>query len=498
MKCSFREIYAYMLRRSCFCLIFFCFYLNIATARQLIIPNSLLTILKLKDEQEKEKKLIGYVKYVFEKDPLDHLYGIKIQTHGLLMKYNVQNKAAIDYFIESICQIRTSHHNEAEKALISAIFEACKNEDHYLLYTFYSHLAFLQTYLGNTTDAISNFGKAKKEAILLDDAYLQVLIAINISDIYYRNNFYSQSLSYLNQARLIMAKNKIREQRLINIINYNKAENFFRTNRIDSLKKYNYLLNEAKSGTNKLYYFRKRTDYYVALLQNDYKNVIKTIIALKSDTLYRYENTDDQNLADAYYRAGLPDSAKQIINRLLEDKAQNNHPEIKSHLYEVLGQIAEADHNYEQTAYNYNIALQQAKEQIGRLTQVDTISSQIKMDEMQGTYIQKEGVYKTERLWLIFMVIVAMLAIVIGALFYFSIKQKRYYEKLLFETKKEELSFINSHEVRRHLSNILGIIDTIKQSENKLQAYLQGEDHLLCAAENLDKATKSIAAKLND
>ncbi|MDB5111484.1 MAG: hypothetical protein JWR67_2598, partial [Mucilaginibacter sp.] len=40
--------------------------------------------------------------------------------------------------------------------------------------------------------------------------------------------------------------------------------------------------------------------------------------------------------------------------------------------------------------------------------------------------------------------------------------------------------------------------DTIKQSENKLQAYLQGEDHLLCAAENLDKATKSIAAKLND
>jgi hypothetical protein len=78
------------------------------------------------------------------------------------------------------------------------------------------------------------------------------------------------------------------------------------------------------------------------------------------------------------------------------------------------------------------------------------------VDEMEGAYIRKEESYKRARLWLPFTAVSAVLIIGIGIMFYRNIRQKRHYEQLFFQFKKDELSFINSHEVRRHLSNIMG------------------------------------------
>jgi hypothetical protein len=264
---------------------------------------------------------------------------------------------------------------------------------------------------------------------------------------------------------------------------------------VDSLAKYNRVLNSAKTGTAKLYSFKKRTDYYLQLLHGDYKAAITNIRTLKKDTSFKYDNLDEQNLADALYHNGKPDSAKLIVNNLLADQAQNNHPEIKLHLFEVLGNIAQDANDNKQAAYNYKMSLQQAKDHIGRLTQVGSISSQIKMDEVQNDYLQKETAY---RLWLVFVIIIALLTLIFGIIFYRSVKKRRYYEKLLFTSQKAELAFINSHEVRRHLSNIMGIIDTIKHSENKSKAYLQAQEHLFCSAEKLDEALKDFSKKLDN
>jgi len=76
--------------------------------------------------------------------------------------------------------------------------------------------------------------------------------------------------------------------------------------------------------------------------------------------------------------------------------------------------------------------------------------------------------------------------------------KKRHYEKLLFTAKKEELANINSHDIRRHLTNILGIIDVLKHSDNKEQEYLNVEQHLFYSAEKLDESIKDIAKKLDE
>jgi hypothetical protein len=488
-----------MLKRLYLFILFLClsFHLSAVNNAPNIKTPALLDALRQTDPKIREQKLSKFIKDYFGDITIKSLYSDKLLLSKLLAEYNVENRIAFEYFAESIYQQRLLNPGGATTNLLAAIDAASKNADHYLLYYFFNYYAFSLTDGGSTIDAVQSFRRAKKEAILINDYYSQVIVDINISDIYYKNNFFIQSITYLNQAQEILIINQVADPRLVNIIYYNKAENYFRMNKIDSLKKYNALLNDPQRGPYKIYIFRNRTNYYLSILNKDYPRAIKAMKGLRTDTLYKFDDTDEQNLADAYYNAGMPDSARYIINNLLVKASQNNHPEIKFHLYGMLGDIAEKKNDNKQAAYNFKMALQQSEEQINRLTQVGNISSQMNIEEMQNTYIQKEEAYKRQRMWLIFIVVVSVLTIATGGMLYRNITQKRYYEKLLFFAKKEELAFINSHEVRRHLSNILGIVDMIRHSDNKDKDYKEAENHLLHAAENLDEAIKNISHKLD-
>jgi hypothetical protein len=82
-------------------------------------------------------------------------------------------------------------------------------------------------------------------------------------------------------------------------------------------------------------------------------------------------------------------------------------------------------------------------------------------------------------------------------MFYRTVKQKRHYEQLLFVAKKQELSFINSHDVRKHLTNIMGLITVIEQSDDKEQSYQEAEGYLFTAARQLDQSIRNISEKLD-
>ncbi|MFI5138245.1 MAG: hypothetical protein ACHQIM_10495, partial [Sphingobacteriales bacterium] len=261
---------------------------------------------------------------------------------------------------------------------------------------------------------------------------------------------------------------------------------------------YNKKLKKSKANTYKLYTYKNRTDYYLYLLHHDYKNAIKLIHAMQNDEGNKFDENDRRNLSDAFYKDGQLDSAKFIINQLLSEPSASNHPEFKYHLYEVLGEIAEQQGDYKSSSGYFKLSLQQSKDNMNRLTQVDNISSLIKVDEIEGLYAQKKESYEKERWWLILAVVCALLAILVIAMFYRAIRQKRHYERLLFRAKKNELAFINSHDVRKHLTNILGLIDVVRHGKDKEKQYFEVEDHLFCSAEGLDKAIKNISEKLDD
>ncbi|QHS56877.1 tetratricopeptide repeat protein [Mucilaginibacter sp. 14171R-50] len=460
--------------------------------------DSLLHILQITDPDLKEKKLVLNIRYYFNDVPVKKLETTKSELLNILQTHHVQNQEALEYFVETMYQMGIKRYKEAEKTLTKATELAHKNKAHYLLYACFTHMAFLQTIKGNTIEAISNFRLARKEALTLNDAYIQAMVDINISDIYYKNNLYSQSLLYLQEAQGIVDQKKFADNILQVMIWSNKAENYFCLGKADSVALYSKLLNNAPNTSGRLYTIHKRMAYYLALLQQNYQQAVALIRAAKDDPKFVFEAYDELNLADAYFKAGKLDSARNVALQVLAGREYQNHPEIQVRLYEILGGVALNRSDKDEAVLQYQLALGQAKKQIERLTQVGIISSQIKVDEIEGAYIRKEESFKRTRLWLVFTAISAILIIGIGTMLYRNIRQKRHYEQLFFKFKKDELAFINSHEVRRHLSNILGIVTVIENSDNKEDAFHESRNHLVNAAVQLDDAIKNISAKLDE
>jgi hypothetical protein len=481
-----------------FYFLIFCIVFSSAQVRPAAKTDGLLDILQINEGALRENALVQYIKDKFVASSIKNLDATRIAIDECLYKNDAPNKTAFEYFVKSMYQRRLSHMDDSEAALIKAIQSSDKDNDSFLSYTFLNFLGYLQTEEGKVTAAVSTYRMAKKDAIKLNNTNLQMITDINISDVYCKNAFYDQSLLYLDQAQAIGSKYWPDDQRLKNVIYYNKSENFFRMNKPDSLQIYNQKLKVSKANTYKLYTYKNRTDYYLFLLHHNYKRAINLIHQMKSDEGYIFDDGDLQNLSDAYYKNGQPDSAEFIINQLLVKPSESNHPEIKYHLYDLLGQITQQRGDYMSATLDFKLALQQSKANMDRLTQVDNISALMKLDELEGYYSQKDELYARERMWLVFAIILALLVILIIAMFYRTIKQKRHYEKLLFTAKKEELAFINSHDVRKYLTNILGLIEVIRGSDNKRKQYLEAEDYLFKSAQDLDKAIKNISKKLDD
>lgn len=463
-----------------------------------IQKDSLINDLSIKDQGELERRVTKFITIVLKNAPRAGISAKKQAISEVLSGFQFENKQSILLFLEGVYQEQLQKKPAAERAFLAAINEVRKTNDHYLLYLYFSHLAFLQTDKGNLIDAVYSYGVAKDELRKINDSYPEISLNINMADAYYTSGLYIQSLSCLDEAQSINNTNKVGRRVIQGIINNNKAEVFFKMHNHDSLKLYHDKLFGPDNEGYKLYSYQKRSAYCLQLLKGDYAGAIKLINELLKDSRYVKNNQDLQSLADAYFGNGQIDSAASKINALLAMPALNNQAGIRYHLYEMLGQIAQQKNNYNLAAYNFKLALEQSRQNINNLTQVGNLSSKIKIDEVQGLYYVNLLKYQRERLILILVIVIAVLMVIVITILYRGNRQKRHYEKLLYASQKHELAIMNSHEVRNHLSNILGLLDLLDDEENNANELLKTKDYLLYSAEQLDKALKNVSQKLSD
>ncbi|MDN3549056.1 hypothetical protein [Mucilaginibacter aquaedulcis] len=478
-------------------LLFICCFSTVF-AQQRVKNDSLLNFIQIKDENLREQKLVTYIKTNFQDLPLDGLRLEKDSLIGLISNSKIYNSDALILLAESIYEKRLLRFSEAKKLMLSAVEKVQKKSNHFLLYTFFSQLAFIQTDEGDAIDAVYSYELAKGEVKKLNDPYLEAILYVNISDIYYRIGLYSQSLFYLDKAQDLSSKHQLHQVNFLRLVNYNKAENYFRTNNYDSLSFYHKNLLALKGQSNKLYTSQKRTGYYLLLLKHDYKAAILNINLLLKDSSYVKDDIDEQHLASSYFFNKQIDSAGYVINDLLQRPMLINHPEIKFQLYEMLGEIAQIKNDNKQAALNFKLSLQQSKQNINNLTQVGNVASQMKISDVQSLYYENMLTYKKEQLKLRFIVAVAFLIVIIIAISYRTTRQKRHYEKLLHTARMHELANINSHEVRNHLSNILGLLDLMNDEDNEGSELYRTKHYLHYSAEQLDKALKNVSKKLSN
>ena len=473
----------------------FTLFISFYSKAQSPVSDNAFKNLQAKDKTAQQKEWVLYLSGSYKNVAAGKLRDQKDKNDALLKKYNLSYGTALKYFNESAYQELSLHQQDSKYYMLRAAQAAIKSNSDYLSHTFLNYLAYKETEEGNVIEAVSSYRTAKKYAVKLNDPRLELVTDVNISDVFYKNAFYNQSLFYLNEAQSLSVQYFPNDERIKTVIYYNKAESFFKLGKIDSLSAYYDKLKQPLPAATKLFTYQNRTGYYLSLLRHDYKKAIAMINAMRLDKRFDFNDRDLQNLADAYYFSSQPDSARVIINRLLAKPSLANHSEIKLHLYDVLGRIAEQQNDYKTAEFDYKMSLQQSEFNMSRITQVNSISSLIKTDELENYYSQRDENYQKQRVLLISAIVFALLIALVITVFYRAVRQKRHYERLLFNAKKSELAFINSHDVRKHLSNIIGLVDvmcTCKHTDNE-----HTKQYLLNSAQNLDKAIRNIAEKID-
>ncbi|MGN8069224.1 hypothetical protein [Mucilaginibacter sp. 22184] len=273
--------------------------------------DSLVDFIHIKDVITRDRKIMEYIKYGLGASQTEIAKKRNIVIDSL-SKYDFENKKAFLLFTDAIFNARVSRYDRAKKYLIGAVEAAQNTPDHFLLSAFYTNLAFTQTDEGNPIEASYYYELVKQEVQKLNDPSLEVALYINISDLYCANELYIQSISSLDKAQHIINENKLDYPIFYTIINFNKAENYFRLENYDSLKVYHNRLYSPENQHRKLYSFQKRTGYYLLLLEHRYTATISVINVLLKDTKYVKTDFDLMQLTTAYIKNGQQTGQKTL------------------------------------------------------------------------------------------------------------------------------------------------------------------------------------------
>ena len=457
--------------------------------------DSLTSILKLPDDDARDRQMIDFLynRYLYSSLSDHTIYSL----HDTVHKYDQAQESEYENFASALINRRVFKFDEAERYLLKAISAAQKADHKFLLFTFYSNMGFVKTDKGEPLAALQSYQVAHKIGEDLNDPKLVATTDINMSDLYGKIQLYTQALHYLGHAQDFCRLNPTKAGvEMCTNIDINKAEIYFKLGNKDSLNYYAGRIDVADNHLYDIQRIRNRMHYYQYLLEKDYPKAIDIIKNVLLDRKYD-RNVDRWNLADSYYKLNKLDSAELIAGEIISD-VELKSPQIRYQSYKLLSLISQQRGDFKSAAYQNGLALNELEGFLKSMVHVGDLSSQMRLEQLESSYLVKTSNYKKEQALLILAVILAVLLIIIVAMFYFNIRQKRRYENIIYLNKTRELAFLNSHEMRKHLANILGIcnlLHTEKLEESELNQYHQ---YLSTSAQQLDESIMTMEKKLNE
>ena len=408
-----------------------------------------------------------------------------------ISKSNLPDKKAITYQIEGLYAKKFLKMEKAKDYAIRALNETSQKNTRFI--SLLQMLAFIETDLENHMRAMESYLIVKKLLESKHDTVRQVFNYCNIADLYIKCNLYKEAIDYLNKASKLAHEHK--ENDIPSIIYENKAIAFFYLNKLDSLEYYRQKVTTQPKTADYDTLVIHRLNYKILLLKKDPAAIDEIKMAINNPNDNQLYTLID--LAEAHLLFNQTEKAKEIIYKLLSSDNYKKLGYIRSRLYKLMGDVYSKEKQYQLSSLYYKKGTEQSALNAQRVMKTGSILNLLKYDTIKSKYAQAQEHLEVRKNYLIFSIASAVMIILAMFFLYRSLSIKKKYDELKFNKLNTEISFMNSHEVRRYLSNILGIIMVIKLSDNKHEAYSECEDALLDSAENLDVSIKSIAAKLN-
>jgi len=458
--------------------------------------DTLTTILKSKsDDLVKHQQL---TKLFYNRFLLSSCYDNQIkEIRNTLNQYKISGSKELIRVAHIYVLRRLNKLPAAEKELVDAIGVAQGEHDMYFLYYFYNNLAYVQTDQNNAVEAIHNYRQARKVAQELGDLELIFSTDIGISDIFTTIGLYQQGLIYLNSSQQQAEDSVNRGSPSRATIYINKAEIFFRIAKLDSLNHYRELYSKYGAESYDVVRNLKRLDYYRLILSHQPEKAIVLIRDLLNTGNLYYKNVDRWYLAQSLYAVKNPDSAVIEAQQILRDDKYGPSP-IRLNSYKLLATVAADKNQHKQAEHYFKLALAESEGFTVKMRSVDLLSTELRQDRLDAVYEAQYLVYHKERIVLFASIAVTILTILIIYLFYRNVKQKSSYQKLLHATRSRELAFINSHEVRKPLANILAICGLLKEKGNTVDENNSYYEILDQQVKEMDQKLREVEMKLRE
>ncbi|RAJ29104.1 tetratricopeptide repeat protein [Pedobacter cryoconitis] len=439
-------------------------------------------------ETQIEKLITSYIWMAKE----ENLSGNREILLSVITKSDLPDKKAFSYEIEALYAKRLLKFEQAKRYIIKALDETPQENPRFI--RLLRILAFIDTDLENYMRAMESYLIIEKQLQNLQDTNKLILNYTNIADLYIKSSLYQEAIAALDTAHhLAVQQGKAQIQLLVY---ENKATAYFHLNNLDSLSYYaDKVAKSPAQSANSGNMYRLR--YMILLLKKDKRSIdeIKTLIDKADDPekLYTY-----LHLAQAYLLFDQTEKAREIALILLSSGDLKNLGHMRCKLFNIVGDAFIKDKKFALAAQYYKKATDQAAVNTVRTMKTGSILNYLKYDEIKKKYVVAQEDLQVRQNYFMLCMAVAGMIILAFIFLYRSLKMKKKYDELMFNKLNSEISFINSHEIRGYLSNILGIIMVIRMSEDRKETYLEFEQALFDSAENLDHSIQNIAKKLND
>lgn len=443
--------------------------------------------------KQKSLAFLFYNRFLFSSNFDNTVSAIKTD----LKAYDSPVEESLNALIDILVLRRKFMLVEAEEKLKPAIIAAQKRSEYFMLHQFYLNQAYVKTDLNYAFDAVYSYRLAKRTAERLADKQLVLTADIGISDIFTSIGLYPQALDYLDGAQRQAERSPETRSTTKTIIYLNKAEVFFRTGKLDSLQYYRKLVFRHGKGSISIDRNIKRLDYYELLLKKQYGLAERLIKELLQGNNRNYINVDKWYLAKSLYELKELDSAKKIVNELLSEN-QNGSSQIRLDCFKLRAKIAADQRQLTDSQNNIQLALAESEKLTQKLALIDDLSSGLRIDEVESINQARDLIYHRERTILIFSVFAAILLVLVIYMAYRNMKQKNQLQELVHKSKSQELAFINSHEVRRPLANILAICEILAESADKTPNDAQLLNYLDQEAKEMDQKLREVELKLRE
>lgn len=410
-----------------------------------------------------------------------------------LSKSDIPHKQALIYEIEAHSARNLLHLNQAKSFVQKGLNEPQIPEE--MLVRFLTLLANIETGLENYSVAIENYQVIDKLlAQRKNSDKNSIHNYIGLANLYLKAGLYNEAIKSLDKGIALAQKKKTKQVKPL--LYKNLAIVYFYLNNADSLHHYT---KKAFNGAEKL------ADSSIAFHRLNYMKLLldKNPEAIEEIRKVINSPKDDDELMSGYHYAKalvtfneIP-RAKKFILVMLGTGDLKNLPLLSSKLYKMLSDIYLNEGDYKSATLYYQKNAEKVSLYAEKQLKTDNITAIVKYHEIKDRYASVEKDLKVKKNYLWLSITIGAMIILALFLLYRTVLANKRFNKLAYDKLNNELSFINSHEVRKHLSNILGIITVVQMSDDKCASYLETEGALLQSAQELDTSIKSIAGKLS-